>query len=142
MLANASLKALVGASPLVSTLASEVSTSLWICVSYGPIGCCFNLLAELPKIWPIGALLKYTLVAAATAGSWAAVDDDGKCCCDVHIVICCAGAVSHSASASAAAWFFPAFGTPSHEPPQFAAPPGRFAMSQSPDTAWPACEVM
>src|SRR5450432_564067 len=58
------------------------------------------------------------------------------------MVICCAGAVSHSASASAAAWFFPAFGTPSHEPPQLAAPPGRFAMSQSPDTAWPACEVM
>ena len=58
MFANASLKALAGASPLVSTLVSEVSMSLWICVSYGPIGCCFSFDAEAPKIWPIGALLK------------------------------------------------------------------------------------
>ena len=43
---------------MVSTFCSEVSISLWIWVSYGPIGCCFNLDAESPKIWPIGALLK------------------------------------------------------------------------------------
>src|ERR1700688_3562314 len=58
MFFNASLKAFAGSAPFVSTLPSDVSMALWICVSYGPIETIFNLLAESPKICPIGALLK------------------------------------------------------------------------------------
>src|SRR5579875_2161662 len=97
-----------------------------------------------PKTWPTGALLKYALVAPETAGSSAASLFDGQwppCALAVHIVTSCALAVAHSTNAMAAALCFAAVGTPSHEPPQLVAPPGRTgAMFQCPEPdgpAWP-----
>src|SRR5579883_1371170 len=107
-------------------------------VSYGPMGGIFSSDAALPKIWPIGALLKYSLVLFCTDGSCAATCEDGQKPCEFHMVSCCCGAVSHSARAIAACSCGPPFATPSHEPPQLAEPPGSDVTSHLPLPASPA----
>ncbi len=75
--ARAAWKASSGSVPPPTVERASVKAS-WICVSYGPIGVKRIAAAEAANNCPIGAPVKYSLVADATAGSSAASWLEGK----------------------------------------------------------------
>src|SRR6266496_3729256 len=83
--------------PCCSTRRMAVLKVSLMTPSLGPRTATGRFLAESPKICPIGALLKYLLVALATCGSAMALVLDGKLPCLRNSLTCCAGAVSHLA---------------------------------------------
>src|SRR5690606_26252359 len=87
--------------------------------------------ARLVRISPVGALLKYSLVAEAGSELASASTWRGKVPAFANAWSWISGEVSHAASCWAASTLAPLAGTVRYEPPQLPPPPGKAsAMSQ------------
>ncbi|CAM5524159.1 hypothetical protein SCHAM137S_01910 [Streptomyces chartreusis] len=99
--------------------------------------CC----AAVPKIWPIGASLKYSEVTFLTSSRSSEVREEGKLPSFSKMWACCSGAVSHATSFCASALTGLFSTTPRKEPPQLA-PLGALATSHLPAFSGPAFSLM
>jgi hypothetical protein len=97
--------------------------------------------AAAPKIWPIGALSKYSEVPFRTSADSSAFCEDGTLPCFWKMCACCSGAVSQATSFLASSCTGLCFTTPRKDPPQLA-PLGALATSHLPLLAGPAFSPM